>query len=75
MTSFNINCLFIDYIPIYSTSYKLVYQLTVKIVGFLDFVQRPVSEELENSMCRKLELFPSSGERGDTYFVGSFRKS
>jgi hypothetical protein len=28
------------------------------------------SKKLENTMFQKLDLFPSSGERGDTYSVG-----
>jgi hypothetical protein len=30
---------------------------------------------LENTTFQKLDLFLSSGERGDTYSLGSFRKS
>jgi hypothetical protein len=35
----------------------------------------PVFYELENTTFRKLDLFPSSGEGGDTYSVWSIRKS
>jgi hypothetical protein len=41
-----------------------------------NFVHRPVLEKLKNTMFRKLDLFPFSGEwGGDTYSVGSLRKS
>jgi hypothetical protein len=33
------------------------------------------SEKLENTVFWKLDLFPSSGGRGDTYSVGSLRKT
>jgi hypothetical protein len=49
------------------------------ITGLLDFVPRPVfskkEKTLENTEFRKRDLFPSSGEGGDIYAVGSVRKS
>jgi hypothetical protein len=39
-----------------------------------DFVHRPVLK-LGNTAFRRLDLCPSSGEGGDTYFVGFLRKS
>jgi hypothetical protein len=36
-----------------------------RIAAFLDFIHRPVLWELENTEFRKLDLFPSSGERGN----------
>jgi hypothetical protein len=39
-------------------------------VDSLYFFKKP-----ENRTFRKLNLFPSSGEVGDLYFVGSLRKS
>jgi hypothetical protein len=40
------------------------------------FALCPSSGILQNTMFRKLDLFPSSGEGvGDTYFDGSVRKS
>jgi hypothetical protein len=44
---------------------------TVRIIGFLDFVHRPVFCKLENTTFRELDLFPSSGE-GEG---GSLRKT
>jgi hypothetical protein len=35
------------------------------------FVHHPVFEKLENTTFQKLNLFPSSGEGGDTYSVGT----
>jgi hypothetical protein len=43
-----------------------------RIIALLDFVHRP---KLANTRFRKHNLFPPSGERGDTYSVGSLRKS
>jgi hypothetical protein len=40
--------------------------ITLIITGFLIFVHHPVFEELDNTTFRKLDLFPSSGERGET---------
>jgi hypothetical protein len=34
-----------------------------------------ILKTLENTTFRKLDLFPSSGDGGDTYSVGSLRKS
>jgi hypothetical protein len=39
---------------------------SLKIAGSLDFVHRPVFYKLENTTLRKLDLFPSSGERAKT---------
>jgi hypothetical protein len=40
---------------------------TFRINGFLDFVHRLVfSKKKENTAFQELELFPSSGEVGDT---------
>jgi hypothetical protein len=33
-----------------------------RIIGFLDFVHRPVFYKLEDTTFQKLDLFPSSGE-------------
>jgi hypothetical protein len=44
----------------------------LRITMFLDCVHHPV---IENTMFRKLDLFPSSGVRGNAYSVGSLRKS
>jgi hypothetical protein len=41
----------------------------------LDFELCPSSVILKNTTFRKRDLFPSSGEVGDTYSVGSLRKS
>jgi hypothetical protein len=38
-------------------------------------VHRPVFKKRDNTAFRKLDLFPSSGEGGDTYSVGFLRKS
>jgi hypothetical protein len=35
--------------------------------GFSGFIHRPIFWKLEHTMFRKLDLFPSSGEEGDTY--------
>jgi hypothetical protein len=50
--------------------------MTLRINRFSGFVHHPDSKELEdkNTMFQKLGLFLSSGE-GDTYSVGSLRKS
>jgi hypothetical protein len=50
---------------------------TLEIIEISDFVHRPVFRRtLKNTTFRKLDLFPSSGEGvGDTYSVGSVRKS
>jgi hypothetical protein len=50
----------------------MVYNL--RITGFLDFVHRQVFWKLENTTLRKLYLFPSSGEVGDAYSVGSLKE-
>jgi hypothetical protein len=43
---------------------------------FLDSVYRPVFWKTGNTMFRKLDLFPSSGEAGEnTHSVGSLRRS
>jgi hypothetical protein len=47
----------------------------LRITGCSDFVHRPIFWKLENTMFRKLDLFPSSGEGVDTYSVGSLRDS
>jgi hypothetical protein len=33
-----------------------------ELLGFFNFVHRPVFQKLENTTFRKLDLFPSSGE-------------
>jgi hypothetical protein len=46
----------------------------VRNSGCLDFVHHLLYYKTQwNTMFRKLDLFPSSGEEGDTYSVGSFR--
>jgi hypothetical protein len=47
---------------IFPEAFKLL-----SIPGFWGFVHRQVFQKLENAAFRKLELFPSSGEGGDTY--------
>jgi hypothetical protein len=47
--------------------------ITFRITGFGDFVYLLVFQKLENATFRKLDLFPSSVEGGDTYSVGSLR--
>jgi hypothetical protein len=37
--------------------------------GFLDFVRYPVLETPENTTFRRLDLFPSSGERWETHIL------
>jgi hypothetical protein len=54
---------------------SVINHIIFSITGFLEFVHRPVFYKLENTTFRKLDLFPSSGEGGDTYSVGSLRKS
>jgi hypothetical protein len=49
--------------------------LALGITGCLDFIHRPVFQNLENTTFRKLELLPASGEGRDAYSVGSLRKS
>jgi hypothetical protein len=51
--------------------------ITLGITGFLDFLQHLVfSKTLTDTAFQKLDLFPSSDEGvGDTYSVGSIRKS
>jgi hypothetical protein len=44
----------------------------LRITGFSDFMHRPV---FENTTFRKIYMFPSSGEEGDTYSIGSLKKS
>jgi hypothetical protein len=46
-----------------------------RIIGFFDFVCRPVFYKLENATFRKLGPFPPSGKREDIYSVGSLRKN
>jgi hypothetical protein len=41
--------------------------LALEITGCLDFIHRPVFQNLENTTFRKLELLPASGEGRDTY--------
>jgi hypothetical protein len=47
---------------------------TLRITGFSGYVHRSVFLELENTMFRKLFLFLSSGEGGDTYSFQFLRK-
>jgi hypothetical protein len=42
------------------------FSVILRITGFLEFVHRPVFYKLEHTTFRKLYLFPSSGERGET---------
>jgi hypothetical protein len=37
-----------------------------ELLGFLDFFHRPVFYKIENTMFRKLDLFPSSGDAEKT---------
>jgi hypothetical protein len=47
-----------------------------RVAGFLDFFHRPVFLGGRNTMFRKRDLLPSSGEGGeDIYSVGSLRRS
>jgi hypothetical protein len=39
------------------------------MTGFLDFVHRPIFDNTREYNVRELDLFPSSGEGGDTYRV------
>jgi hypothetical protein len=41
--------------------------IALRITGFLDFVHRSEFYVQENTTFRKLELFPFSGEMGETY--------
>jgi hypothetical protein len=52
----------------------MMYNTQNTVVSFY-FVHRPVFYKLENTTFWKLDLSPSSGERGDTYSVVSIRKS
>jgi hypothetical protein len=55
-----------DMTMVYNTHYNWIFGLS------------PLSDilkKLENTPFRKLDLFPSSGEVGDTYFAESLRKS
>jgi hypothetical protein len=47
----------------------------LRITGFLDFVYCPVFYIQENPRLLKLYTFPSPGEGGGTYSIGSLRKS
>jgi hypothetical protein len=42
------------------------WQAGIYSTGVLDFVHRPIFWKLENTTFRKLDLFPSSGEREKT---------
>jgi hypothetical protein len=47
-----------------------------EILGFFNLsIVRYSSNYLDNTTFRKLDLFPSSGEEGDTYSVKSLRKN
>jgi hypothetical protein len=61
-----------EYLNISSRANKLA---VLRITGFFYFVHRPVFYKVEHTTFWKLDLFPSSGEGGSTYSVGSFRKS
>jgi hypothetical protein len=41
--------------------------IIISTTKLLDFVHRPDFYKPENTTFRKLDLFPSSGEGGDTY--------
>jgi hypothetical protein len=41
-------------------------RVILRIAWFLDFVHRPVVLTLENTTFRKVDLFPSSDEGGET---------
>jgi hypothetical protein len=41
---------------------------TLITTGFLDFVHRPEFYKQENTTFRKLDLFPSSGEKGNLLY-------
>jgi hypothetical protein len=56
----------------------MVYKLSttmLRITGFSDFAHRLIFLKPENTTFRKLDLFPSSGEGGDTYSSVFLRKS
>jgi hypothetical protein len=57
------------------TEYIKISKFPEELPKFSDFVYRPVFYKLENRTFRKLDLFVSSGEGGDTYSVGSVRES
>jgi hypothetical protein len=44
--------------------------MTLRITGVSDFARRPVFYKLENTKFRKLNLFPSSGERRTPTLLG-----
>jgi hypothetical protein len=46
-----------------------------ELMGFLDFAHCPVFQQPEETTFWKLNLLVFSGEGGDTYFIGSLRKS
>jgi hypothetical protein len=46
------------------TIFKVTWLWDVNNTGFLDFLHCPVFQKLENTAFRKLDQFPSSGERG-----------
>jgi hypothetical protein len=46
-----------------------------KLLGFWTLSNVQYSEKLGNTMFRKLNMFPSSGEKGGTYSVGFLRES
>jgi hypothetical protein len=59
---------------------KYVFTLSIssafpsELLGFWTLSIVQYSEKLENTI-RKLDLFPSSGEEGDTYSVGSLERA
>jgi hypothetical protein len=53
-----------------------IWCFTGELLGFWTLSINRFSKKLENTPFQKLDLFPSSGEGGgDTYNVGSLRKS
>jgi hypothetical protein len=57
--------LYMEFLMYPSTQQFYNKQINNRINGFSNFAHRPDSKELEdkNTMFRKLDLFPSSGER------------
>jgi hypothetical protein len=57
----------IDNLEINADLKPIVFSLRITL--FLNFVHRPIFDILENTTFRELDLFPSSGEGGETLIL------
>jgi hypothetical protein len=54
---------------------RYTFNIHSDLLGFGTFCIIQYSKKLENTLFHKLDLLLSSGEEGDTYYLGSLRKN